>query len=665
MNYQKDHQQNSPYVSVNTLIKPRRNQGPSPSSPAASNLKISRPDDPAEIEAGRVADKIVHDELKEKESPKEPKLLQAKQIAAAAGAGADSNRPPSLGSQINHLSGKGSPLPDGTQTFFEGRFNYDFGDVRIHTDSKSQEMAQSINAKAFTFGNDIVFSKSEFQPETAEGKKLIAHELTHVMQQDGGIHRNAVVFRKDLSGKSKEYCQKYYYYMYKFAFLKQFISEADFDANIDKYIEGDPWSGLQYELGTIAGLIPGVIEWVIGLVKAIIDLVILVGKYESWRLRKIWNYLTNTKQAVEQDINFFKNTAAITAGITNAVKSNPEIIGEVFSAFGAMIKGEIGNELTEWAKKTPFMQGYDVGKITAMIIVEVASWFVGVGEISAALKGSKAVTEGVEVAAKGAELFTKFLEILEKLKLNKLAGLITKIRKLPKAMKIAESLKEINFLKGVPEEVFETAVKLIGKFDKMEDGIELFAKLDKAGMKAANMAQFLKKLELADQHTLEVVCRFFKGLDDAAMEKGLTVFNKFEKAEDFSKLIERVEQVFYKGTTKVDNVPRDISRTVYQKTDIDWRLKDAKGRTNLERAKSGNAPIGPDGKEIELHHFTQDEPGVMIEMLYSDHNLYKKELHGLIPDGKGSFRNDDILEKQYANFRDRYWRWRYSLIVKK
>lgn len=277
----------------------------------------------------------------------------------------------------------------------------------------------------------------------------------------------------------------------------------------------------------------------------------------------------NTKQAVEQDINFFKNTAAITAGITNAVKSNPEIIGEVFNAFGAMI------------------------------IVEVASWFIGIGEISAALKGTKAATGGAEAAAKGAELFSKFLEILKKLKLNKLAELITKIRELPSAMKIAESLKEIKFLKGAPEEVFETAVKLIGKFDKMEDGIELFTKLDKAGMKAANMAQFLKKLELADQHTLEVVCRFFKGLDDAAMEKGLTVFNKFDKAEDFSKLVERVEQAFYKGTTKVDNVPRDISRTVYQQTDIDWSLKDAKGRTNLDRAKLGNAPIGPDGKEIE------------------------------------------------------------------
>jgi hypothetical protein len=665
MNYQKDHYPNSPYVSVNTLITPRKNEGPSTSSPGASNLKISQPGDPAELEAGRVADQIVHDELQEKESPKEPKLVQTKQIAAAAGAGADSNQPPSLGSQINHLSGKGGPLPDGTQTFFESRFNYDFGDVRIHTDSQSQEMAQSINAKAFTFGNDIVFGKSEFQPETAEGKKLIAHELTHVMQQDGGIHRNAVVFRKDLSGKSKEYCQKYNYYMYKFAFLKQFISEADFDANIDKYIEVDPWSELLYELGTVAGLIPGIIEWVIGLVKAIIDLVILIGKYESWRLRKIWNYLTNTRQAIEQDINFFKNTAAITAEITNAVQSNPEIIGEIFNAFGAMIKGQIGNALTEWAKKEPFRQGFDVGKLTAMVIVEVASWFIGIGEISAALKGTKAAAGGVEAAAKGAELFSKFLEILGKLKLNKLAELITKIRELPKALKIAESLKEIKFLKGAPEEVFEAAVKLIGKFDKMEDGIELFTKLDKAGMKAANMAQFLKKLELADQHTLEVVCRFFKGLDDAAMEKGLTVFHKFEKAEDFSKLIERVEQAFYKGTTKVDNVPRDISRTVYQRTDIDWSLKDTKGRTNLERAKLGNAPIGPDGKQIQLHHFTQEEPGIIIEVLAKDHETYYSELHGLIPDGKGSFRNDEILEKQFENFRGSYWRWRYSKIINK
>jgi hypothetical protein len=112
---------------------------------------------------------------------KEPKRLQKKEMATTSAAGPDTD--PTLGSQINNLNGKGSPLPEGTRAFFENSFGRDFRDVRIHSDSQAQRMARSVNALAFTAGSNIVFGKGQYAPETGEGNKLIAHELTHVVQQ--------------------------------------------------------------------------------------------------------------------------------------------------------------------------------------------------------------------------------------------------------------------------------------------------------------------------------------------------------------------------------------------------------------------------------------------------------------------------------------------------
>jgi len=83
----------------------------------------------------------------------------------------------------------GKPLPGRTRSFFENRMGRDFGDVRIHTGTKADRVARSINARAFTLGSDIVFRSGEHRPGTREGKHLLAHELAHVIQHSGGANR--------------------------------------------------------------------------------------------------------------------------------------------------------------------------------------------------------------------------------------------------------------------------------------------------------------------------------------------------------------------------------------------------------------------------------------------------------------------------------------------
>lgn len=90
----------------------------------------------------------------------------------------------------------GNSLPKPTQQFFAARMGHDFSDVNIHTGSEAENKADEINAKAYTLGNHIIFNKGQYDPESFEGKKLLAHELTHVIQQKGqaeNIHRKILI----------------------------------------------------------------------------------------------------------------------------------------------------------------------------------------------------------------------------------------------------------------------------------------------------------------------------------------------------------------------------------------------------------------------------------------------------------------------------------------
>lgn len=84
---------------------------------------------------------------------------------------------------LNSSKGSGSALPGHTRTFMESRFSADFGDVRIHTDNTAQQLSRSINAQAFAHGNDIYFNSGKFAPDSSSGATLLAHELTHTIQQ--------------------------------------------------------------------------------------------------------------------------------------------------------------------------------------------------------------------------------------------------------------------------------------------------------------------------------------------------------------------------------------------------------------------------------------------------------------------------------------------------
>lgn len=93
-----------------------------------------------------------------------------------------SSAPPIVGEV---LRSPGRPLDHTTRAFMEARFGHDFGRVRVHEDAKAAESARAVSAQAYTVGQDVIFGKGRYAPNTHEGKRLLAHELTHVVQQRG------------------------------------------------------------------------------------------------------------------------------------------------------------------------------------------------------------------------------------------------------------------------------------------------------------------------------------------------------------------------------------------------------------------------------------------------------------------------------------------------
>jgi hypothetical protein len=156
-------------------------------------LAIGAINDPLEHEADRVADRVMRmsapgvsvtvapPEVSRKcdACEEEEGKLQKKEAGPAG---------PALGeapaSVHEVLRSQGQPLDAATRAYFEPRFGQDFGRVRVHSDVLAKESARSVNALAYTVGQDVVFGTGQYAPETMAGRKLLAHELAHVIQQE-------------------------------------------------------------------------------------------------------------------------------------------------------------------------------------------------------------------------------------------------------------------------------------------------------------------------------------------------------------------------------------------------------------------------------------------------------------------------------------------------
>jgi hypothetical protein len=104
---------------------------------------------------------------------------------------------PSVESTLHSSKGSGSPLPTSTRRQMEGGFGADFSGVRIHDDNSAKQMSKDLHAQAFTHGKDIYFNSGKYDPQSTGGKRLLAHELTHVVQQNKGVAGQPAMNKKE------------------------------------------------------------------------------------------------------------------------------------------------------------------------------------------------------------------------------------------------------------------------------------------------------------------------------------------------------------------------------------------------------------------------------------------------------------------------------------
>jgi hypothetical protein len=100
---------------------------------------------------------------------------------------------PGVAARIAAARGRGAALDPAVQEQAAGALGDSFADVRVHTDALAGALARSVQARAFTTGSDIFFASGEFRPQSPSGRELIAHELTHVVQQRGAPTAGAMV----------------------------------------------------------------------------------------------------------------------------------------------------------------------------------------------------------------------------------------------------------------------------------------------------------------------------------------------------------------------------------------------------------------------------------------------------------------------------------------
>ncbi len=161
-----------------------------PSTPVAETIsplmqKEEEEEDMMQMQPNKEEVSLQMQQVEEEELQTKPED-KMEEIQAKYGSGEVSS---GFESSLNQSKESGSPLPDGVKGQMESGFGTDFSNVRIHTGSNAAQMSKSLGAQAFTHGSDIYFNEGKYNPESDSGKHLLAHELTHVIQQTDKIHK--------------------------------------------------------------------------------------------------------------------------------------------------------------------------------------------------------------------------------------------------------------------------------------------------------------------------------------------------------------------------------------------------------------------------------------------------------------------------------------------
>ncbi len=413
-----------------------------------------------------------------------------------------------LGSYVSSLSSSGQSLPESSRSFFEPRFGQDFPNVKIHSDSVAAKSAQSINALAYTTGNNIVFNEGQYSPNSESGQRLMAHELTHVVQQ-----QQSYVQKKDdpasgekADAKSNDY-ESTIQSMTENALMPG-IGAAKWGFH---FIEGIEESSLpekmhqsvdafksnlnsagniaSFYFGINAGVPEGVAEDLYANIKGIIMLAVKIMESE-------YSFYTDP-------MGFFDSVTKDLLSLWEVIRTDPKILGKLAG-------DALATKVNEgFVKADAYHQGEALGEILGEIVTEIALLFIGVEEVSAVAK----FAEGTEIGAK----------LISALNKSETLGKVAKM--LGTGNREAEIVNDANKTAKIAE-----AAKAAGELEKLENSV---------GKVSAETEEMLKKNEQLRNALLEneKAAKLLKLCNSPCFPDFATT----EQIQHISEIIERAE----------------------------------------------------------------------------------------------------------------------------
>lgn len=263
-------------------------------------------------------------------------------------------------SNINSSMSGGQPLPSDVRRFMEPRFKADFSKVKIHTGTNAANLNRQVNAKAFAFKNHVFFGKNQFRPDSDSGKELIAHELTHTIQQGGAVQRKSNVA---VSNRSEPSVQRL-----------GIGSARNYFANKAKHIMGftlltlilkrNPING-KTVLRTPSNMLKAAIELMPGggLITQVLESHGLLAKIANWLVKQV-SGLVKIYEAIKQSIKDFLNSLGVTdiarpgsvwrrakKLVTDPINSVKAFIRSLVSGVIRIVKAAILNPLSKVLSK--------------------------------------------------------------------------------------------------------------------------------------------------------------------------------------------------------------------------------------------------------------------------------------------------------------------------
>jgi len=329
------------------------------------------------------------------------------------------------------LRSPGQPLDPATRAYFESRLGADLGSIRLHTGREAAHSAAMVGANAYTVGSDIVFAAGHYAPHVTDGRALLAHELTHVLQgPDGGLQMQAAArrargpqteFAREFAAREAELREKYGKFIPLFpenlaamdlevGFASGFAEAlAIMDpAEIDQLQHGfrDPRNAAWFGAGELVGIVIGIGEDIFWQLKGLLDIGALLLRHPELQMTIAmpwlmpvaagW-YLTRPGR-----VEFIKQVIAGLWEFYKAMQADPTLLLVVGEDLGL----EVGKIVRDWywdkviSEPDYYWKGVAVGEVIGIIAAEIALLILAPEELI--LKGAAQAGRGAGAAARGA-----------------------------------------------------------------------------------------------------------------------------------------------------------------------------------------------------------------------------------------------------------------------